>query len=328
MDIKRKESMLPIFYIGPLLLMIVYLFGNRGKDIGADSATYASIFQNADIQDFGIEFLNAFLFTTIGSVTYSYQILFIVYSVLFVLVYTISLKRLSDIFNANFALVIFSAICIFTFKNMGVNIMRQGVSLSFFLLGLSFYIGKSKWAYLFFVISIGFHTTSAILLVLVFLQRWIKNMNINILFFCYGLAIVLSFFSIGIKTVASFVDLSVLDEKRAEGYLNTTYNVYETGFKLNFVVFNTIFLAIFNFIRKTINDENYNWLLRLFITTSVVFFFMFEIPFSDRWGLFSWILIPILISPVFSINFKYRLATITTLFLILIFVVFEYIMWN
>ncbi len=328
LDIKGKNSRLGLWYIVPFLVFIIYLFGNRTKEIGADSSTYAFIFQNTALQDFGIEFMNAFLFQTLGKLTYNYQVLFIVYSVLFVSIYIYALKRFSINFETSFPLVVFAAICIFTFKNMGINIMRQGVAISFFLLGLSFFLKKSKLAYVFFVISVGFHTTSAILLLLVFMQKWLKNVNINVLYGLYCFSILLSFFAIGIKNLASFVDLSIFDEKRTEGYLNTSYNVYETGFKLNFVIFNSLFLIIFNSIRRFFVNDDYEFILRLFITTSIVFFFMFEIPFSDRWGLFSWILIPILISPLFSVDFKYKLKTVTTLFLILIFVVFEYIMWN
>lgn len=328
LDLKEKASRLPNFYIIPILLSIMLLFGNRGREIGADTRTYIYMFQNIEMQDFGFEFLNSILFNFIGAITYDYEVLLIIYSILFVTVYSLALKNFSAIFGASFPLVLFAGICIFTYKNMGINIMRQGVALSFFLFGLSLLLNRNKWSYLFFFISIGFHTTSLILLFLVFIQKWFRNININIFYSVYIVAIILSFLSIGIKNIASIVDLSVLDEKRTEGYLNTAYNVYETGFKLNFVVFNTIFLLIFNFIRKTFDNKNYEMLLRLYITTSVVFFFMFEIPFSDRWGLFSWVLIPVLISPIYSSNFKYKLKTITTFFLIMIFVVFEYIMWN
>ncbi len=97
-----------------------------------------------------------------------------------------------------------------------------------------------------------------------------------------------------------------------------------------FVVFNTVFLVILSYISRVVLKyhillkEEYDILFRYFLVASFVFFMAFQIPYSDRWGLFSWITIPILMAPVFTFsktNMKFK--TPIVLFFMFIYVFFQ-----
>ena len=51
---------------------------------------------------------------------------------------------------------------------------------------------------------------------------------------------------------------------------------------------------------------------------SIIFFLCFQIPYSDRIGLFSWMMLPILMAPYFSDKSKYSFIAIIVMILIYI----------
>ena len=65
---------------------------------------------------------------------------------------------------------------------------------------------------------------------------------------------------------------------------------YKVGFRQDFFAYNTVFLVLFILWRRRYNLE----LIKLYILTSSWFVLCFNIPFSDRWGMYSWILIPLI----------------------------------
>ena len=112
---------------------------------------------------------------------------------------------------------------------------------------------------------------------------------------------------------------------RRNGYLDgSMVKEFEVGFKPQFVFFNTLFLFIFLLLRKYgQKQENYDILLKVYIGLSCIFFFMFQIPYSDRWGVMSWMFIPFLLAPVFGENGKYKTSLVAVLFLSTLFIIFQ-----
>lgn len=96
--------------------------------------------------------------------------------------------------------------------------------------------------------------------------------------------------------------LDFLDGNRRLGYLNDDYG-YQIGFKPQFVIFNTFFLFLSLYIRNSLKNDflekKYTQLIYYYIISSIILFMAFQLPFSDRWGLFSWIVIPFLVIPLF-----------------------------
>jgi len=85
-----------------------------------------------------------------------------------------------------------------------------------------------------------------------------------------------------------------------------------------------VFLVIgFYFKKYRVNNQDFNTILKYYMLASALFFFAFQIPFSDRWGLFSWVFIPLVIGQFFSLERPKRFDYILpTFFLISIFIFF------
>ena len=133
--------------------------------------------------------------------------------------------------------------------------------------------------------------------------------------------------NIGVLNVVQHL-LPFIDEGRKSYFLGEE-SLYITGFKVQFVAFNSFFLFLFIYIYEQINKlqvfHDYKVYLKYYILSSSVFFLMFHIPYSDRVGLMSWVVIPVLCSPVFSVESNRKLSKILmVLLLVFIFIFFQY----
>jgi hypothetical protein len=186
---------------------------------------------------------------------------------------------------------------------MGINIMRQGVSISFFLLGLSFYFKNlKKISYIFFIVSLLFHVTILISLVFLYVSTKLKTPKYCI--YLYIITIVISFFGFGYNfLISKFPQLVFLIDERFISYTNNEKEIYEVGFKLNFVVFNSIFAFIGYYLYSKGAEKSFKYYNSIFFTFLILssnFFLTFDIPYSDRIGLLSWILVPFLLVPLIN----------------------------
>jgi hypothetical protein len=201
--------------------------------------------------------------------------------------------------NAFFLFFIFCSF--FFFKTIGINIMRQGVALGFFLLGLSLYFKNYKRiAMIFFVAALLFHFSILLPLFFFFFCNYFKTPKYFI--YVYIFSIFLSFFGFGFAFLASkFSFMSfIFEDNRLSSYANSGDDFYEVGFRLNFVIFNSFFAFIGHYLyvnRAELSFKYYNTIYFSFLLLSSVFFLSFDFSYSDRSGLLSWILIPLLLVP-------------------------------
>ena len=106
------------------------------------------------------------------------------------------------------------------------------------------------------------------------------------------------------------------DSGRFSTYFLNDDGLYQVGFKPQFVAFTTLFLGIGLYMRRqsfmiaSTWSTSYDQLLKYFISVSFLFFMAFQIPYSNRWGLFAWIAIPFIVLPCFSKDFKPKTAVI------------------
>jgi hypothetical protein len=140
----------------------------------------------------------------------------------------------------------------------------------------------------------------------------------------YFLTLVLSIFSVSLLTFKDYIGFLLVDERRS-GYFEVEKfsRLYSIGFKPQFVAFNTLFLLFFAYIRKFVYvSEESTQLFKYYLLTSSLFFMVFQLPYSDRWGVMSWVAIPFLLAPLFKVGTGRRLATVTVLLLTAIFLFF------
>lgn len=317
-----------IIFVIIFTVLWVILFGFRDFSIGSDTQSYLYSFNDfiqnknhidyKDYKDFGY-----YLFLFIITKFISSELLFLLFfEILIIVPLVVSFIK----FNVRKAFFLFFLFCsFFFFKSMGINIMRQGVSISFFLLGFVYYMKSKKSHYItFFIIAFSFHASIFLPILIIFLSRKIKSPLLPIC--VYLMAIVLSFFNFDFSLLLSYIPvLSFLFEDRLQSYFNLNSSEYQIGFRLSFVLFNTLF-AIIGYYFYRLNVANhikyYNTIFYTYLLLSANFFLMFNIPYSDRSGLLSWIFVPLLLYPVIFNKIKY--GTIKLYILCLLIFIFFY----
>lgn len=328
-DLKKKNYHGVINYISYLIIIIyALLFGLRDTDIGTDTPMYHYQYSNYDELDFGTDAPVGLLMMFLNNFSENPQVFLFLMSFLFLIIYVYSLWKHSNIQQSNFYLIVFSLISLFFFETLAINIIRQGVSISFFVLAIITHNiapwQKYKWRFL-LIMSICFHFTSIIPILLYFLVISLKKVHINYYYYLYLISVLLSAISFSILSFKNyFIGILFIDERRSS-YLTDDFVDYAVGFKPQFVAFNSIFLILFFYLNRIENNVFYTNLLKYYALISAVFFMMFQIPFSDRWGIMCWCVIPFLIAPMFKVyeNSMSMKATFTVLCLIFIFVFFQ-----
>lgn len=325
---KRNHQLVSNCIVFLLMICYIFLFGMRSIDVGTDTEMYHWQYSHYEDITFGTDAPVGLLFRFLNIFSENPQIFLFVMSFLFVTINFYALKKYSILYKSSFYLSVFSLISLFFFESLGINIIRQGLSLAFFVLAITIRGFKPpssfKWI-LFFILSICFHFTSLIPVLLYLLVAYFKNGRMIYYYAIYTLTVLLSALNVSILSFKEyFIGFLLVDERRG-GYLDGNDFSYSIGFKPQFVLFNSVFLVLFIYLNKIQEGEFYKGLLKYYIVISSIFFMMFQVPFSDRWGVMSWCVIPFLLGPMFKIyqnklSFK---ATFSVLFLIAVFVFFQ-----
>lgn len=324
---KPFNALFTPFALSVFMFVFVLLFGLRSVEVGADTSMYHYIYNNIEGTDFGMDKLFEYTLIFLNLITDDPQIFIFLMSALFLIILSKMLDLNAKMLSSNKFLIFFVFISLFFFQTISINIIRQGISLSFLLLAVTLYHyrkGNNFIWILCIVISILFHTTSIIPLAIYLIANCFKAVKLRFFYCFYVFCIILALTSVSILSFQAYIGFLLIDEKRSSSYLTDSHVIYNIGFKPQFVLFNTLFLLIFYFIRKHISSTMYyDRLLKYYLAMSAIFFLTFQIPYSDRWGLMSWIIIPILISPIFNYKFPYKVSVAATLVLLIIFVFFE-----
>lgn len=214
------------------------------------------------------------------------------------------------------------------FLSMGINIIRQGLSV-FLLLNAynAFHSKRYKWMFLLIFMSLNFHFTSLVPILIYILVNYLKNIKLGVGLFVLG--IILAFFKVSVLLLFSWLPFISSYDPRFSAYITKDKVwTYDVGFKPQFVVFNLVFLIISVYISKVLIRESrlYTRLINYYCISSFLFFMTFQVPYSDRWGIFSWISIPLLLSPLLQME-NIKGSVFVFLFSIVIFVFFNIILF-
>lgn len=320
-----KFSLIIITYIA---LGYTLLFGLRSDNVGEDTETYMLLFKSTTTENLSTDILHGYLILFIKLFTENERIYLLVMSILFLGAIITSVRLYCRGNDISKILLFFSIISMFSFQSMGINIIRQGISISFLILAMVLWINRRLVLLSLFslIIAIGFHFSAIFpLIVIVGLNMIPYLKKIWIALIIYFVSIILSYLGFGIITILEIIP----GFKLYTVYFSGDTFGYNVGFKPQFVLYNTFFLLIFFVIRSLIKTLNivhhYDKLLLFYLYFSVFFFFCFQIPFSDRMGLFSWLLIPFLLSPIFSLRFPWRISSFVVIFLISVFSIFLFL---
>lgn len=295
-----------------ILISISLLIGQRPINVGTDTSTYFTIFNSirgmelsalVDNLSFGSEpIFNAILVlcSRVGDYTFALCIICFLMNMMYLKGSNLWAKNIKSSGTLLFLLILSS----FTCWNQEINVIRNGLAISvMFVFLYYFFEGRKKKALVYGIIAFGIHFSTIIFIAIALLVKWIPKLKFKKYIWLYFIVLICS--AIGFS-VLSFGFLQTSQFEKAQLYTADINQFdYQVGFRPTFALFNTLFLLLF-LMYRSINSDIQQYLIKLFIAYSCVFFMWFALPFSDRMGAYSWILIPVILFEVCSEYFKGR----------------------
>lgn len=297
---KNKVTSLQNILVICFCIIFILMFGLRDYDVGADTMMYKSVYNigKSDLfNEKGFNLYNSILFKLGASDRiFIFSIAFCYLTLIYIF---LKRKQYNNVF-----LIFFCWVSLFFFKSMGINTIRQGLGCSIFLLGLTF--NKNYIKYLFFIIAASFHVSLAIVFLVFFVAKYFDKEKYAIISFILGT--VLSITNIPIYSWLSLIPgLNSLVNDKFEFYSAISTSDYKIGFRFDFFIFNLFFAIVgYYYVTYIILKDNskeskdYKLIYSMYLYLSGFFFIMFNSGYSDRYGVLSWMLIPLLIAPFFE----------------------------
>lgn len=183
------------------------------------------------------------------------------------------------IFRRQHAFFFFALVVSLGFFSYGVNTMRAGLALSFFVLGLSFYPNKLKLVLL-WLIAVGLHKSlvipiSAFLVAMIvpkpklLFAGWVGCLGLSLLFGNQIQGLIGEYFA-------------EAEDARVTNYLLGESDVYRQGFRWDFIVYSLIPIVVGFWLRKKqfFEDRFFNLLLGTYIVANGFWLLVIRIPYS------------------------------------------------
>ncbi|MWW23654.1 EpsG family protein [Algibacter lectus] len=315
--IKNDKGLLISF-----VFILILLVGTRERNIGTDTINYFNFYFipiTTQVRGYFNVFTRIdsdFLFEVLVSFSYwhnNFKIFLLMTATLMNVSLYMFVRKFTEYGKKGSSLILFLTLASsFSFMSIEINILRNGLSICFILLSLYSILEKDiKMFIIYFIVAYLFHRTAVIPFILILVVNLSEKVDIKYFVAFYVLAILGSLVGIGFHSITF---LSGLGSEDLQGLSYVGETSYGVGFRYDFVVYNTFFLALFlKFTNWNIRDT---FLIKYYTLGSVVFFFNFYIPFSDRFGLYSWIIIPLLLFNTINEAFPERKIFISTFVLI------------
>lgn len=297
-----KKNFILIYIIS--LFFVVY-FGTRSEEIGSDTQSYKWVYTRyIETSDNLPDYINkhsekSFIFTRLVYFTvkeFGFNTFLILVALMEIGMFLLGIYYLKKVlkenekFNDIILLVLLYGMSFF-FININVNIILNGLAIFTFLLSFISYLNKKYFiSILFLIASLDFHISIAIPFLAILIVNYSKNIDIKYFYALFIIGIFISFFEINL-----FGDYSILfdniSDNKFDSYINFDETEYRIGFRLDFVVFNAIFL-IPSLLYK---NKSIELISKYFCITSFVFFISSQLIYNDRIGLYSWMAIPMIL---------------------------------
>ncbi|MFE3977716.1 MULTISPECIES: EpsG family protein [unclassified Priestia] len=282
-----------------MLLIIAIAIGMRNITFGTDSFAYSNTF--LQLKDLSLkEALNASIYEPffiiwqwiLARVFTSPHTFFMINFLFFIGILVFGFTK---IVNKRFLVfLVFGYVSIFFFSNLITNIIRQGLSLSLIILAVCLYVQKERKDFYFFLslfcASLFHYSTVPVALLLTFIN--VKNTKIKTLLFIWFA------FSISFLLKIPSIFSPLINDPTLSRYMSDyASSIYEGGiYRKNFLIFSLFWIVLSLIIYKKINfNLKYSLLLKFYILTNLYFLMFGFIPFSDRFAIYSWCFIPLLV---------------------------------
>jgi hypothetical protein len=228
------------------------------------------------------------------------QVYFLILAFFYVLGYFIFAKRfIKKEFIGYFLIASFLS---FGFGAYGVNTIRAGFALAFFLIAVTYHSKISKFLFL-SIIAVLIHKSLLLPVVAFFISKF--SIKTRLYYYLWILCLLIS--ALNITFISSFVEQIIgQSDDRFTGYLNgESLERYNVGFRIDFVIYSVIPILIgrWYIYKLNVNDEFYKRIFQTYLFANAIWLLVIRMAFTDRMAYLSWFLIPmILMYPILKYN--------------------------
>ena len=286
-----------------LLVFLVFFIGFRPNSyLFADHMNYYYYYREALGQPFMFDWhLENIIFDNFWLFLASNHVPIIVFYVFwdFVIFYCMYLccKKLFPFDTLLAFLVCLSAFSTFA---SSVNGFKGGAAASVFLVAIA-YKDHRALSVILALVSYGLHHSMQLLVVAYLVTFLIKN--VKWYFYLWTVCLVLSALHF---TAAQTFFGSITDEKGAS-YLIANDDGFMTGFRLDFILYSSVpvLMGYYMLFRQKINNETYNFMLKLYLLTNSIWMLCMYSSFTNRIAYLSWFMYPIvLLYPILQTEYR------------------------
>jgi len=290
---KNKYFVLAIELL--LIALLSIIIGFRNLASFPDNISYKYFFESS-LQTNFIEFINAssmeigFSAVTwlIGNFTEEYKVYFTILFLIFIFVF---MKFLNEVFFEDRLIILAVFISTPFFISFSANIIRNGLAISFLLLG-SIYLFKNRrhtLAIFYLILGITFHNAVIPFALFILGVKYIK-FNLKTIVSLWLISII--FF---LTKAATFFIPMINELEYFKRYTSaTSFDSYGGGaYRMDFLLFNTILVLITLFLNVYIENkekkdlvDNY---LKMVLLSAIVFNVFSFISYSDRLAIYVWL---------------------------------------
>lgn len=310
---KKKQVVLPFFL---LVFSFIATLAFRDENLGIDTIIYVTIFKTLNFNLYPLEIDPLFKLLIFAIRSISDNGCFFLFVCYFILNLNVILSFY--LLNKKTFMISYSLFVVtFLFYNLHLNILRQGLSLSFMFLAFALYCrGLQYKSYFFMLIALLFHGSS-IVGILVYFAKFIKRIDV-----CFVISFLLMLSS------SLFMDDFIILLSRIAEYhwlLDKLYRYtswkYLTPFSFKLQHILALFLLFVSVIIVKVNDldllikDRLCYLLRILILGFVpLAFFSFDQMVADRMYMFFYFINIMILSELFLIVRDRRLIFMSYIF--------------
>lgn len=323
---RRYNVILDTAFLWIASLVLIYLFGSRDYDVGTDTFRYYDSYTymmrqttlKAAMETPHIGRDPIFNLTIYGlSKFLSVREYFYLVAAVCVLPITVGICILT---RRNRLLLFFGFLSLFIFPNLGINIVRNGMSLAFLVLAAIYYFQDNKRGMVIsMVISLLFHASTFLVIVAIIGARYIKHYTVICILFLLTAA--LGVVGIGVQhmpVLGSYI--GAID--RLSAYLQGDEGIA----RLPLTTFGMLTLtSIYHLIMsRQLKDPKYLFIGKVFLLVTSIYFFTSTLSYAYRLAIYAWIFEPVLLAyPLLRRPAPIRFPSLVLLLLFLCFELFS-----
>lgn len=310
-DVKKENDVKIDKVIAVLLtLFSVFYFGLRDEDIGTDTKTYLySYYEMLRINslyeifesDLGRRDPLFYAYMFIISKTFNQTIFLLITSFFYITPISFVLFKF---FKRDVSFCILFFLVLDVSLNLGINIIRSGLGISFSLLFMYYLFNKKSISLIIIsgIIAIGFHQSSIIFLI-IFVLIFFTKISIKAYYVALIISYILAVMKIGFAQLP-IIGTIITSSERFASYSDGDLGVGISGMTIYITVFFGLTMILLFYFKNYFikGDKVYDYFSKAFILSTIVYFLFLNIEYSYRFGVFSYVLLPFILIYPFSVN--------------------------